>query len=114
MVNRGTSPGHLEDGDEPTCAIWDREVRLSVLSQTFCKAVSTVIVHSVEVAKTLTSEDIGLGQLIERLDVRPRFVLHDAGRNGDGGLWRSYTLHCDGLLTCEIREEFAPNAWELP
>ena len=86
---------------------------MTILSHTFCTAYSRVKVHSSDVADLLCSEDIGIGQLLERLGVRPTFVLRDIGRNEDGGLWRYYSMICDGMLTCDIREDFSPIAWMI-
>ncbi len=91
-------------------ASWDREVTMSIMSHDFCKAISNVQAHSPEVVQLLDSQSIGIGQLFKLLDLRPKFMLHDAGRNDDGGLWREYSLHCDGLVTCNIREDFSPEA----
>ena len=91
-------------------ASWNRQVTMSIMSHNFCKATSIVRAHSPEVAKLLSNEAIGFGQLYKLLDVRPSFMLHDAGRNPDGGLWRVYSLHCEGLVTCDIREDFSPEA----
>lgn len=96
-------------------ATWDRRVTMSIMSHSFCKASSVVQAHSLEVVDLLGDQSIGIGQLFEVLDVRSRFMLHDAGRNEDGGLWRIYSLHCDGLVTCNIREDFSPEVctWSI-
>ncbi len=96
-------------------ASWDREVTMSIMSHDFCKAISVVEAHSPEVVQLLDNQAIGIGQLFKKMELRPTFTLHDAGRNEDGGVWRLYSLHCNGLVTCNIREDFTPAAskWSL-
>ena len=91
-------------------ANWDREVTMTIMSHDFCIATSNVQAHSTEVVDLLDNQAIGIGQLFKLLNLRPKFMLHDAGRNEDGGLWREYSLHCDGLVTCNIREDFTYEA----
>ena len=96
-------------------ASWDREVTMSIMSHDFCKAISIVQAHSPEVVQLLDHQAIGIGQLFKKMELRPAFTLHDAGRNEDGGVWRLYSLHCNGQVTCNIREDFTPAAsmWSL-
>ncbi len=69
-------------------------------------------VHSSECSTLVKSGEVGIGQLFRYLDKLPKFTIIDAGRSTSGGLWRCYTLQCDEL-TCDIREEFSANAWQL-
>ena len=96
-------------------ASWDREVTMRIKSHDFCKATSLVQAHSLEVVKLLDYQSIGIGQLFKQMELRPKFKLHDAGRNEDGGVWRLYSLYCDGLITCNIREDFTVEAsnWSI-
>ena len=89
---------------------WDRVVTMSIMTHRFCKATSIVEALSLEVVELLDKKSIGIGQLFKLLNARPKFLLHEAGRNEDGGLWRIYSLHCDGLVTCNIRKDFSPEA----
>jgi len=93
-------------------AIWDRSVHLSVFDQVFCKATSVITVHSNECIKIVESGEVGIGQLFRYLDKLPTFAIIDAGRSEDEGLWRQYRLECEEL-TCDILEEFVPNAWMM-
>ena len=69
-------------------------------------------VHSPECRTLIESGEVGIGQLFRYLDKLPKFTITDAGRCSNGGLWRHYILQCDEL-TCDIREEFKTNAWEI-
>jgi hypothetical protein len=94
-------------------AVWDREVHLSVHSQTFCRARSVVTVRSDDCIRLVHSGEVGIGQLFRYLDRLPTFEILDAGRRlDDGGMWRTYTLECREL-SCVIREDFVSNAWAL-
>ncbi len=89
-------------------------------TKNFCKATSVITVHSSDCIRCVESGEVGIGQLFRHLDKLPTFNIIDAGRcvtsNGDGmgngGLWRRYTLESKEL-TCDILEEFVPNAWEM-
>lgn len=93
-------------------AIWDRVVHLSVFDTMFCKATSVITVHSNDCIKIVESGEVGIGQLFRYLDKLPTFTILDAGRCENGGIWRQYKLECKEL-TCDILEEFIPNAWEI-
>jgi chorismate-pyruvate lyase len=94
---------------------WDRVVHLSVFSQLFCTAESTIVVHDDHCLELLQSGRVGIGQLFRHLDRLPTFTLLDAGRSPNshnGSLWRVYTLDCQEL-SCHIRETFCPDSWSL-
>jgi hypothetical protein len=55
---------------------------------------------------------VGLGQLFRYLDRLPTFELSDAGLKENGALWRVYELNCKEI-SCRIREDFDPRAWNL-
>jgi len=57
--------------------------------------------------------EVGIGQIFRYLDKLPKFKILDAGRCDNGGLWRRYVLECDDIITCDIHEQFIPNAWEI-
>lgn len=80
--------------------------------QIFCTATSVITVHSPDCVEMVNSGKVGLGQLFRFLDKLPTFTILDAGTTDSGGLWRKYRLECTEL-TCDILEEFVPNAWEL-
>ena len=56
---------------------------------------------------------VGIGQLFRYLDKLPTFTIIDAGRCDNGGLWRRYILECENIITCDIFEQFSPDAWEI-
>lgn len=93
-------------------AVWDRSVHLSVHDQKFCTAFSQITVHSQECVDLVCSGKVGIGQIFRYLNKLPTFQLLDAGRSHHGGIWREYSLSCDEL-TCQIREEFTSNAWNI-
>eukprot|EP00978_Attheya_sp_CCMP212_P008721 scaffold20478_cov52-Attheya_sp.AAC.4 len=67
---------------------WDRVVHLSVFSQLFCTAESTIVVHDDHCLELLQSGRVGIGQLFRHLDRLPTFTLLDAGRspNSNNGI----------------------------
>ena len=99
-------------GLPPIPAIWDRSVHLSVHDQKFCTAYSQITVNSKQCIELVCSGKVGIGQIFRYLDKLPTFELLDAGRLNHGGMWREYSLSCVEL-TCHIREEFSPNAWNI-
>jgi hypothetical protein len=58
------------------------------------------------------SGEVGLGQLFRYLDRLPTFELCNAGLTENGALWRVYKLNCKEI-SCTIREDFDPQAWNL-
>lgn len=93
-------------------AVWHRQVHLSVHDQKFCTATSEITVYSEECVQLVHGGTVGIGQLFRHLGILPTFALLDAGRTSQGGLWRIYEL-CSKELSCRIKEEFVPNAWEI-
>lgn len=71
-----------------------------------------ITVHSDDCIKIVESGEVGIGQLFRYLDKLPTFTIVDAGRCENGGLWRRYTLGSKEL-TCDILEQFVPDAWEI-
>jgi hypothetical protein len=103
---------HCPQDDDSEKREWDRLVHLTVHNVIFCRAHATIQVHDETCQTLVETGQVGLGQLFRYLDRLPTFVLLDAGYNTDGGLWRRYELNCNEL-SCEIREDFVPNMWEL-
>jgi hypothetical protein len=96
------------------------------IHQVFCSAHSTVTIHDSTCQQLVASGQVGLGQLFRYLDRLPTFELMDAGYHNSndnvdddtnnningGGLWRVYELSCKEV-SCRIREDFHPQAWEM-
>ena len=74
-----------------------------------CSASSEIIVSSWIAADLMMKKEIGIGQIMEKLGVRPSFVLHEVGRDAVS-FWRSYTLSGDGI-SYKIRETFPMNLY---
>lgn len=104
---------------------YDREVDLSVLLARqgdssgemepilFCRAASTVSVHTETAKENIDSGTVGVGQLFRFYDVLPEFRLIDAGRDVLGGtFWRVYQLR-SALVSCHIRETFLTETFVL-
>jgi len=98
--------------DQKTHKLWDRLVHLTVHDQVFCSANSEVTIHDSKCQYVVESGKVGLGQLFRYLDRLPTFELQDAGYNENGALWRIYDLKCEEV-SCRIREDFHPSAWEI-
>ena len=94
--------------------VYDRGVALSISGKTFCNATSTVRVYDTMLSETLSSKQIGIGQLLKVMKLYPHFTLHDAGRNEHGGMWRFYSLNCSGLIEFDILEEFSQDVFLNP
>jgi len=108
----------LTDGEDGTAsnsplALYDREVSMAIAEQLFCKATSKVRVYDAQLHKALSTEDVGIGQLLRLKNLAPKFTLHDAGRSNDGGMWRFYSMNCDDMIEFDIVEEFSDDAWNL-
>lgn len=99
--------------DPAPLATWDRIVSMDIADSMFCKATSKVRVYDADLYNMLTTEDVGIGQLLRLRNLMPKFGLHDAGRNDDGGMWRFYTMDVDGIIEFDIIEEFSTDAWDI-
>ena len=93
-------------------AVYDRIVSMSIAGDTFCKATSKVRVYDEDIFELLTTQDVGIGQLLRLKKLHPKYTLHDAGRSDDGGLWRFYSMDVDDVIEFDILEEFASDAWD--
>lgn len=102
-----------EEGGVGTCercplAIYDRGVDICMSGSPVCIATSKVRVYDNDLLEILTTKQIGIGQFLGVKKLSPEFVLHDAGRNSNGGVWRYYSLICDGI-EFDILEKFSPS-----
>lgn len=125
-----------------TAAIWDRQVSLTIFDDhvnnsdnnkngqstsendsrptptVLCTASSVIYVHDAKVEALVESGSVGIGQLFRHFNILPDFHLVEAGKydteeaGNNQGFWRRYQLTSD-LVTCDIREVFCPNLWEL-
>mmetsp|Transcript_30859 Transcript_30859/g.57167 ORF Transcript_30859/g.57167 Transcript_30859/m.57167 type:complete len:659 (-) Transcript_30859:162-2138(-) len=104
-----------EDGNasKSPLAVYDREVCMDIAGQQFCKATSKVRIYDAELDETLTTQQVGIGQLLRMRNLAPKFRLHDAGRNKHGGMWRFYSMDCKGIVDFDIVEEFSGDAWDM-
>lgn len=116
QVTRNEAIDQAEDDDSNPTVVFDREVMQYIGDRKegnlFCKANSIVKVYSQEIADIFQS--VGIGNLLRQKDLNPEFILHDAGRAEDGGLWRFYSMNCKGIIEFDILEEFPENVWDLP
>ena len=69
-----------------------------------CDAKSVVTISDPEILKLITQENVGIGQLFQRLNVLPKFELIQLGKTQEF-FWREYTLKHTGI-TCHIHEFF--------
>eukprot|EP00579_Thalassiosira_antarctica_P022016 CAMPEP_0201951450 /NCGR_PEP_ID=MMETSP0904-20121228/359_1 /ASSEMBLY_ACC=CAM_ASM_000553 /TAXON_ID=420261 /ORGANISM="Thalassiosira antarctica, Strain CCMP982" /LENGTH=297 /DNA_ID=CAMNT_0048494829 /DNA_START=182 /DNA_END=1075 /DNA_ORIENTATION=- len=104
-----------EDGNasKSPLAVYDREVCMDIAGQQFCKATSKVRIYDAELDETLTTQQVGIGQLLRMRNLAPKFRLHDAGRNKHGGMWRFYSMDCKDMIEFDVLEEFSDNAWNI-
>jgi len=104
-----------EDGNasKSPLAVYDRDVCMDIAGQQFCKATSKVRIYDAELYETLTTQQVGIGQLIRMKNLAPKFRLHDAGRNKHGGMWRFHSMDCKDMIEFDILEEFSNDAWNI-
>ena len=94
---------HLTANDEIS-----RQVILLAGGKNVCHAKSLLTIDRHDVRAKVLSQDIGIGQILEVLDVRAKFSLESVGQ-GDNFFWRKYKLQGDGV-TYIITESF-PQYW---
>ena len=99
--------------DPEPLATYDRVVSMDITGSMFCKATSKVRVYDADLYHMLSTEDVGIGQLLRLRNLMPKFGLHDAGRNDDGGMWRFYTMDINDGIEFDIIEEFSYDAWDI-
>lgn len=91
---------------------YDREVDIFVAGKKFCNAKGKIELLDDSCVEAIESKAVGVGQLFRFLGVLPTFELQSAGHNGDGQLWRRYTLSAP-QLSCTFLETFEANFLEL-
>lgn len=92
---------------------YEREVTLSVRSQQFAVATSTVTLTREDCIDAVERRGVAIGQMFRYLNIMPRFRLHSVGEQADARFWREYTLEAEGCC-CRIREVIMKNVLELP
>ena len=70
-----------------------------------CTANSQLTVTRPDVLEKVLSQEIGIGQVLAVLDVRPAFELLEVGQDA-GSFWRSYQLAAPGVVY-RISESFS-------
>lgn len=113
LINRFDLVLAGEDADvgASPAAIYDREVDISISDRLLCKASSKVMIYDTKILEAVSSNQVGIGQLLKIMKLYPEFTLHDAGRNENGGIWRFYSLDCNRLIGFDILEEFTHDAF---
>lgn len=92
---------------------YEREVTLSVRSQQFAVATSTVTLTREDCIDAVERRGVAIGQMFRHLNIMPRFRLHGVGEQADARFWREYTLEADGCC-CRIREVIMESVFDLP
>lgn len=87
-----------------------RETDLICDDTIVCSAKTTIITHSKTVRKLLEDQELGIGQIMQCLGIKPGFQLQHVGID-DFLFWRTYSLWGKGegfldVLTYRIREQF--------
>lgn len=85
-----------------------RQVVLTANGMNACHAQSSLFIDRADVREQVMSQRIGIGQILEVLDVRARFTLLEVGQNKEF-FWRHYKLEGEGV-TYLITESF-PQYW---
>lgn len=85
-----------------------RKVVLKTGGMNVCHAESSLFIDRYDVREQVMRQSIGIGQILEILDVRARFTLEDVGQDSSF-FWRKYRLEGEGV-TYAIRESF-PQYW---
>ena len=100
---RVTSQEHV-----PDTANWTRSVDLYIEKdgdqQVVCVAESEVVIEPKEAQELIEAEQLGIGQIMEYLGIRPKFTLTHTNYDAIA-FWRLYILKGGGI-TYEIREYF--------
>ena len=83
-----------------------RETDLVCNGKTVCSAETTIYACSSVAIDLIEAKELGIGQIMQHLGIKPDFNLEQVGSN-DSGFWRIYTLTGDdSCLTYRIHEQF--------
>lgn len=81
-----------------------REANLHEGAMVVCLATSQLTIERDDVREKVIEGEMGIGQVLETLEVRPSFELHEVGDN-EHFFWRVYSLRGPGVVY-KIRESF--------
>lgn len=85
-----------------------RSIEMRYQDQCVMRAFSGIRTTREDVKSLVKEQRLGLGQILEKLEIRPEFVLVEAEQD-DESFWRVYELHGAGMLY-RIKEIF-PKCW---
>ncbi len=93
-----------------------RQVSLVCNFKSVCYAKTTVYACGQEAIDLIQAQELGLGQIMQKLGIKPDFRLKRVGQDDDI-FWRLYVLSGQGSgvfssLTYHIREEFPKHFYE--
>lgn len=82
----------------------ERTVEMKVGDRVVCTAASSLTIKREDILEAVMTKRIGIGQILEKLDVRAKFQLLSVGKDTNS-FWREYELKAKGV-TFQITEEF--------
>lgn len=93
-----------------------REINLVYDSYSVCFARTTVYACGKDALDLIQAQELGLGQILQKLGMKPSFRLKRVGQDNDI-FWRLYVLSGEGpgpfeCITYHIREEFPKHLYE--
>ncbi len=87
-----------------------RAVELVAGDKVACFAQSKLTLSNTDVQQKVMAQEMGIGQILETLGLRPSFELLEVGIHTDR-FWRKYKLEAPGV-TYEIAEEFPQGLYQ--
>lgn len=82
----------------------ERTVEMKVGNRVVCTAASSLTIKRADILESVMTKRIGIGQILEQLEVRTKFQLLSVGKDPHS-FWREYELKAKGV-TYNITEEF--------
>lgn len=76
---------------------YHRKVDLVADGRVVCRAISKISVLNTMLEKDLDAKALGIGQILAKYDLRPKFNLLETGQD-DRSFWRKYTLIAPGIV----------------
>jgi len=95
---------HVVDQGQEDAMVFNRKIEMRYEGQCIMEAESVVTTTREDVRGLVKARELGIGQIMEKLGIRPEFKLLVAGQD-DESFWRVYKLFGSGV-TYRIKEVF--------
>jgi len=77
--------------------VYHRKVNLLAGDRVVCRAISKISVLHSTLEREIQEQQLGIGHILAKFDLRPRFELQETGQD-EKSFWRKYSLVAPGIV----------------